>query len=1272
MNPQEKRSSPRREISLQARLIPSPGQTLSCEIADFCAEGLFVKFSPHVERQINQHLEQTGRADMSIAFREELTQRLHELKIRVVRQTRGAVGVQFTHSNPEAVDAMLKLCTADNKLQSAALAPKSDRAQFILRQCSRAMVEFIEPLMKAYFPALTDKLHEAAQEARSDQQANELIDGVGLVNKNARATWSEMLVSLEAPLKAATKPVKSEDGESQGISLVDKGEFEDWLNVRVMVTKAEAEYRDSLLRLKLRLDNLGISNETGHKNPLGPSLVSESFSAAMQSWDASRAVEKVCFKVFENRVLLQLGELYETLNEILIRQGVLPNLDLNSHLRKVSSVGKRPASSAPSEPKPSEAPKEQPPTAATKPPSGETSATRPAERGQFSNQLLQAQTAFATVRNLLSTLAAQRQSAGGSMNGPTANPVVQETPPELQFPADAPVIQGTDLHQQLQALQVTVLSQEEELRSLKERVIRSIKESGEQRLDDGQQETLDIVDRFFRSVVDNPKISDRARHLMRQLEVPVFKVALRDDSFFEDTESPVRGVMNRLAQWGVKGARVSPVTQRRIDELVHRIVEDFEEDQGVFQDAAEELDSLIERQNLVFRRNAERVSAAAEGAQRVIESKQAVQKALNDRIAGQSVPRALVSLLDAGWRDLLSLTWLRQGPESSQWYDYLTVVDELMTFAQDPDGGHDLRETLRLIQDGLASISSNQIPAAKVREELKQLVVREPGQSIPMVEMPGDPEVSEAAPEEPKLTEREKARLGRWIERAKKLRSGDWLRNQTEPENPTYVRLVWIAEGFKRFVFVNHQGMRVVELGLEALAAQLQSGLLIPDDQYEVPLVDESIDRMVRNVYDQLSWASSHDEMTGLMSRREFERSLEQLLSTGARGHALIRVDLRQFRLLNNAAGSNAGDMALRQVSDIIRSMLDEEAPAARLAGDEFAFVTSEDQAESRAEALIQAIESMKLEHDQRQFKLSASVGIAPDNSTRASAERWLRASEDALKAAKKEGNGRVVVHQVDARDQRLQDQIAAKVATLDSMDRERMLMRSQKIEPMRLDTQVGPHYETLIGMFGDDGKLIPSSELVRTASRYGRLQVVDRWVVRKIVDWLADWNPQGKRRTGLLVKLSGASLNQEELLQDIVEQLENSKHPVDKFWLEISEANEIADLRLVGDYLRRIKEFGGLISLSRFGSGPKSYQLMRALPVDMIKIDSEFTDNALASDVDQAMIRSIVDMAHFLKREVVATKVESRQALEMLRHLGVDYAQGYVVERPQLLNSLK
>ncbi|MFL1456500.1 DUF1631 family protein [Marinobacter sp. GN3S48] len=1254
MDPRERRTSPRQPIKLAAQLDLGAGEVWPCQIADFCAEGLFIRYSGDTSRKLERAIARGVPDEIIVRFRSADGNHRHELYVSIVRRIERAMGVHFVRANPDAVSAMLKQCGGDRFQERAALRAPSDRVQFVLHQSARAVVQFIEPLMDACLAQMIVALKQAARKASSDQQANEYMDASGQLEARQRVIWHQMAQSLESPLKPARKGFPGSE-----LSVVDKGEFEDWLTIRVMVTKADTQYRGDLLQLKLRLDKLGIANSTGHHNPLGPSLVCESFHAGLSHLKASREVEKVCLKVFEQQVLQQLAPLYQELNNILIRHGVLPDLDLSKYLSERSSVGDEPGRKAASgSPAPVQTGQGQQAASATATATASAPA-RSASAGkrapmEFRGYANAAQTAFATVRNLIGTLAASRLARGD------AEP--------MAFAPNARPLSTGELHRELQQLQVesTVLSAE--AATLRERVVERVKDSGKHALNEEQQDTLDVVDRFFRSVVESPKLSDYAQSHMRQLEVPVLKVVMRDPAFFDDQDSPVRGVMNRLAQLGVKGGRINPVVQRRVDELIHRIATDFEQDTGVFESTVQELDVLIDRQNLVYRRNVERVTAAAEGAQKVSDSKAAVTEVLNQKLAGRRVPRALLSLLEGGWRDLLSLTWIRQGPDSQLWQDYLTVIDSLLAFADDPGAGINLPDLLRVIQDGLSSISSNHMPSSQIRDELKQFLVRSAEHPPEMVLMPP---VQTGEDKQKVLTEREQKSLQRWVHRARQLRTGDWLRDQENPDEPQYIRLVWVARGFSRFVFVNHQGMRVVELDLDGLARQMRKGVVVPDSQYERPLVDESLDRMVRKVYDQLSWASTHDELTGLLGRREFERMLDQQLARHEDERALVRLDLRQFRLLNDTAGYQAGDDTLRMIADILRARVGDGMPLARLSGNEFAWLLPAETALATTRTIVAEIEATEFAFDGREYRLSASAGLVPELPTLTAAERWLRASEHALKASKQQGHGKVVEYALDATDQSRQEQIAAKVASLGDLDEERMLLRCQKMIPLHANTRMLAQYEVLISMYDDGGDLITGRDFVRMAERYDRMQAVDRWVVGRMLDWLRDSAPDPDHLGGVCINLSGYSLNDQSLLEFIYDKLSQKDAPIERLWFELTETAAVNDLDRLAEFMLEMKELGCRFCLGNFGSGPVSFQLMRSLPVDLIKLDSTFTKQVDTSETDRAMVQSMVDMAHYMKREVIASRVESREVLDMLRLLGVDYAQGFVIERPRLLDSL-
>jgi diguanylate cyclase (GGDEF)-like protein len=462
-----------------------------------------------------------------------------------------------------------------------------------------------------------------------------------------------------------------------------------------------------------------------------------------------------------------------------------------------------------------------------------------------------------------------------------------------------------------------------------------------------------------------------------------------------------------------------------------------------------------------------------------------------------------------------------------------------------------------------------------------------------------------------------------------------------------------------------------VELELEALARHMRKGIIVPDSQYERPLVDESIDRMVRKVYDQLSWASTHDELTGLLGRREFERMLDQQLARREDERSLVRLDLRRFRLLNDTAGYQAGDETLKRVADILRSHVGDGMPVARLAGNEFAMLVPSESAGDAARDLIRAVEAAEFSFGGRDYRLSASAGVVPTLPALVSAERWLRASEQALATSRHQGHGKVSEYSLGAEDQARQEQIAAKVASLSDLNEERMLLRCQKIIPLHAKASMAAQYEVLISMYDDEGTLITGRDFVRMAERYDRMQAVDRWVVGHMLDWLREQAPDPRHFGGVCINLSGYSMNDQSLLEFIYEKLSEKDAPIERLWFELTEASAINDVQSVADFIVEMKELGCRFCLGNFGSGPSSFEFMRSLPVDLIKIDSAFTGQLSTSETDRAMVRSMVDMAHYMHREVIASQVESRDVLDMLRQLGVDYAQGFVIEKPRLLDSL-
>jgi EAL domain-containing protein (putative c-di-GMP-specific phosphodiesterase class I) len=303
-------------------------------------------------------------------------------------------------------------------------------------------------------------------------------------------------------------------------------------------------------------------------------------------------------------------------------------------------------------------------------------------------------------------------------------------------------------------------------------------------------------------------------------------------------------------------------------------------------------------------------------------------------------------------------------------------------------------------------------------------------------------------------------------------------------------------------------------------------------------------------------------------------------------------------------------------------------------------------------------------------FGLELGAALVPQLETLLNPLLWLEAAEQTLhaNASQREAVGE---YRPAPADEAQQQKIVAKVAGLQDKQQERLSLRCQKIMPLHPETRRLTQYDVLTGVYDDDGNLVGGKDFIRLAERYDQIQALNRWVVGAMLDWLKRKADDLQQFGGIVINLSGHSLNDPALLEFIYEKLNEPEVPVERLCFEITEASAVRDMVALAEFVREMKELGCCFCLGNMGNGPDSFQALRSLPVDMLKIDSALTANLVNSQSDQTMLRSMVEMAHYLEREVIVTQVESRELLALLVQLGVDYAQGTAIEKPGMLDSL-
>lgn len=433
----------------------------------------------------------------------------------------------------------------------------------------------------------------------------------------------------------------------------------------------------------------------------------------------------------------------------------------------------------------------------------------------------------------------------------------------------------------------------------------------------------------------------------------------------------------------------------------------------------------------------------------------------------------------------------------------------------------------------------------------------------------------------------------------------------------------------------------------------------------------EDIDDTYR-LTEKLSYQASHDELTGLANRKAIEERLTQVLDsahTEDTEHTLAIIDLDQFKIVNDTCGHSAGDELLRQVARLLKSVVRKRDTLARLGGDEFALLIEDctlGQAHSGVEALRQAIDSFTFVWEGGCHKVAASIGLVAVNSQCEDTNSALSMADTACFAAKDSGRNRIHSYQKDnLAVTRRHGEMRWATRINDALTENRFELDFQRITPICGTTTVGDHYELLIRMRDEMGNIVMPREFLPAAERYNLSDKVDRWVIRNAFGWLRDHPTLVEQLHLCGINLSGQSMGNDDILRFILEQIDEGSIPAEKLCFEVTETAAIADLVQATHFISLLKERGCMFALDDFGSGFSSFAYLKKLPVDFLKIDGSFVRDICTDSIDLAMVRSINEIGHVMGKKTIAEFVEDRGVLDILRTVGVDYAQGFEIGRP-------
>lgn len=425
----------------------------------------------------------------------------------------------------------------------------------------------------------------------------------------------------------------------------------------------------------------------------------------------------------------------------------------------------------------------------------------------------------------------------------------------------------------------------------------------------------------------------------------------------------------------------------------------------------------------------------------------------------------------------------------------------------------------------------------------------------------------------------------------------------------------------------------------------------------------------------EIAHQATHDTLTGLLNRREFEKHLQQVLDrtrTEGGEHALCHLDLDLFRMINDSCGNAAGDELLQQMGQLIKSRLPPRGSVARPAGDEFILLLEDcslDRAGIFAEELREAIRDFRFTWEDRSFVLAASIGVVRVNAENDSVYDAMQAANVACRVAKDEGRNRVHLYQRnDLSILRRQREIGWVQRLNEAAREDRFTLYCQAVRPLGRKKKRPNHYEILLRLVDERGVIAPTVFLP-AAERYHLMPMIDRWVVHETLTRLRglDWDAL-PGLGGFNINLSGQSLYDPEFLPFVVERIRDSGVPPARLCFEITETAAVANLASAMRLITTLKQTGCRFALDDFGSGLSSFAYLKNMRVDFLKIDGIFIRNLPDDASDVAMVNSINQVAHIIGIETIAEYVENDAILESVTSLGVDYAQGYALAVPRPL----
>jgi len=1225
--------------------------------------------------------------------------------------------LHFTEAGGESAMRIKASLAAGRK--SRASADELARYSTVLESLEKESLERMENLLKPFLKNLADHLFDLSTQIRhSSSDQNIFYDATVAMRRNSAKIASHIVRQLAEFYREPTPPKAREDGRTPGadgagnLNLVDTAEFESSLALERTVSHGEDIYRVPLEALLIRYATLVDADPNQVRLPVHIRPLSQAFKRAISAQKYAAPVVVKIFDFFTREFLRELKNYYLYLNQRLAGQDIRPKLEeeiaakgtLLDHGKPPRPVVRKTPDKQPQSPRADDEPA---PSAtggpADQPTLAEMARSIGGSRGGTqpppTSQQAKYDNIYKSVIDALNFRRSVDESPGGLARAYDAAPTGGGWDGAALGPGSGQqgkLAGAGDIARALGSLQqdARVRAAVEEGNSLREYLAQNKEALGELKDTAGltaeSLNQLDLVDNLFGTIKSQLDLSNELRPALGDLHIPLAKLALLDPRFFLDRHHPARATLDKLAQLSSSANFPNKALEGRITEIVDQIVNDYDKDSAVFDEALRKIEKLVSQQERALTRNVERVVRIEEGQEKLLKAQQAVDKVIASKVKTAHAPKVLVDLVDNGLRDLLVLTHIKEGPHSRGWKDHLKTLDQLRLWLSEQDQGdaNDEMMTQRgleagtlidMIEQQIASGLPTNVSHQQVLDALREIMSG--NRNVEFVNCTGTAPEVQVEPAQLRAKVEDLPRLRRWVMRVEQLEPGTWLSYRDKSGKKVRMQLAWVSEERDRYIFVNERGQKVADISNIQLARQLSRGMQPPAPADKLSVVDKSLYQTLEHVQKTLSFARNHDSLTKLINRATFldqmGRALRHAQQKGSQ-HAVLYLNIDQFQLVNDVYDRIHGDQVLLEFARLLAQLHSKKSSSARIESDSFAVLLLDrtmEQAMQIAEKIRRDIEASSVDIEGEKISFTVSIGVVPIREHSPEVGQILNTARTTMHLAKEQGRNRVVQFQESQSSPSTytQEKLRVKRDLEQAVATDRFVLQAQPIMQTRIsgDKVEQLHYELLLGLANRDGSLASPQDFILSAERYGFMSLVDRWVVREAFSWISQLMDAQKVIPSLSINLSGTSVTDDSFMDYLFEQISEYGVGTSRICFEITETGTISNLVKAADFVRAFRNIGCKFSIDDFGTGLASHNYLRELPVDYVKIDGSFVTNIHRNRNDYAIARSINDLAHFLGQETIAESVENDEIIGKLREIGVDYLQGWGVGRPRILSEV-